>query len=190
MEYKSSTIKSATRYADDPAALEQLLEQRFIQGEGKESGRKRVAQLFHAIKRFTDGDALVVQSAGVEVRSDRIHTIMPVLVHLDNALRTPGIPHYMTTRFRRFGRFKHFTVTPIILLPITELEELEGYLDDTPLSAFLESFLALLRSDKATVFLTRILPILRGQPRRIGGTLRRFDEYIEGLTDRLFPVRL
>jgi hypothetical protein len=186
MEYKSSTINNVIRYADDPTALEQVLEKRFIQGEGQGYGRKGVAQLSHAIKRFTEGDPIIVQSADIEVTPDRIYTIMPVLVHLDNALRTPGIPHYMTEQFKNLGRFKRFTVTPIVLLPIAELEELEGHLHDNPLSAFLESFLAMLRSDRATVFLTRILPILHGQRRKVGGTIGRFDQYLDRLTQRLF----
>ena len=186
MEYKASTINSVIRYADDPPALERVLEERFIQGEGQGYGRKGMAQLFHAIKRFTEGNALIVQSVGIEVMPDRIHTIMPVLVHLDNALRTPGIPHYMTERFKNLGRFKQHTVTPMILLPITELEELEGHLRENPLSAFLESFLTLLRSDRAAVFLTRILPLLRGQRRKVGGTINRYDEYLNQLTQRLF----
>ena len=94
----------------------------------------------------------------------------------------------MKTRFKSLGKAKRFTVTPLVLLPITELEELEGYLPTTPLSAFLESFMAVLRADRSAVFLTGLLPILKGKNRKRGATLLRFDQYMETMTCRLFPA--
>jgi hypothetical protein len=80
-------------------------------------------------------------------------------------------------------------VTPLVLLPVTELEELEGYLHDTPLSAFLESFLALLKSDKSAVFLTRVLPVLKGKARKNGSALNRLDRYLDDMLHRFFPEK-
>jgi hypothetical protein len=185
LECKASTIRSGIKYADDPAALERVLESRFVQGEGH--GRKGLAQLSHAIKRFAEGNAIVDRLSGHQILPADIRKIIPVLIHLDNALRTPGIPHYMSTRFKSFGRAKRFTVTPLVLLPITELEELEGHLARTVLSEFLESFMSLLKADKTAVFLTRVLPILKGETRRRGATLTIFDRYMDGLVHRLFP---
>jgi hypothetical protein len=163
LEYKASTISNAIKYADDPAALEQVLESRFVQGEGR--GRKGLAQLAHAVRRFADGDTIVDPLSGARIFPNNIAKIIPVLIHLDNTMRTPGIPHYMNTRFKSLGRAKRFIVTPLVLLPITELEELEGHLKDAPLSVFLESFMSVLRADRTAVFLTRALPILRGKTR-------------------------
>jgi hypothetical protein len=140
LESKASTIRNGIN-ADDPAALQRVLESRFIEGEGH--GRKGLAQLSHAIKRFADGNPIVDRASGQQILPADIRKIIPVLVHLDNTLRTPGIPHYMSARFKSLGRAKRFTVTPLVLLPITELEELEGHLADTVMSAFLESFIAL-----------------------------------------------
>jgi len=185
LEYKASTISNAIKYADDPAALEQVLESRFVQGEGH--GRKGLAQLSHAINRFAEGQTMIDRRSGAQIVPDDIRKIIPVLIHLDNTLRTPGIPHYMNTRFKSLGRAKRFSVTPLVLLPITELEELEGHLNDIPLSAVLESFMKVLRGDRTAVFLTRTLPILKGKTRKNGATLDRFDRYIDDMLHRLFP---
>ncbi len=185
LEYKASTISSAIKYADDPAALERVLESRFVQGDGH--GRKGLAQLSHAIKRFADGHTIRDTESGTQIHPKDIQKIIPVLVHLDNTLRTPGIPHYMSVRFKGLGRVKRFTVTPVVLMPITELEELEGYLETSPLSPFLESFLMRLRTDKSAVFLTPMLPMLDGKARKNGKMLERFDRYVQEMLGRLFP---
>jgi hypothetical protein len=185
MEYKASTISNAIKYADNPVALEQVLETRFVTGEGH--GRKGLAQISHAIKRFSEGQPIIDRSSGTKIVADDVNKIIPVLVHLDSALRTPGIPHYMAVRFKSLGRAKRFSVTPLVLLPITELEELEGHLNDTPLSAFLESFMTVVKGDRTAVFLTRLLPILKGKMRKKGATLDRFDRYMEDMLHRLFP---
>jgi hypothetical protein len=49
---------------------------------------------------FRKGDELHCSENGVVVKRARIATIIPVLVHLDNALRTPGIPAYVKINFR------------------------------------------------------------------------------------------
>ena len=185
LECKANTIKSAIRYADDPKELAAILETRFVTG-GRE-GRKGLMQLFHAIKRFSGGDSLIDPSSGTTIRPDMVTRIMPVLVHLDNALRTPGIPHYLQVRFKALGRIKKYTLLPLTTLPITELEELEGHLREYGLSTLLESFLGQLGADRTRIFLTRTLPVLRGQLRKPGTTLQRFDAYLDGLQRRLFP---
>jgi hypothetical protein len=185
LEYKANTIRNAVKYADDPAALERVLQSRFVEGEGH--GRKGLAQLSHAIKRFAEGHVIIDRSSGIRIDPSDVSKIIPVLVHLDNALRTPGIPHYLATCFKSFGRSKRFTVTPLVALPITELEELEGYLKDKPLSIFLESFMTLLRHERSAVFLTRVLPVLKGKLRKNGATLGRFDQYTREMLRRLFP---
>src|SRR5262249_46637287 len=149
------------------------LESRFVTGEG--TSRKGVRQLWSGVNRFTEGEALY--GGGREIRIQEGSEILPVLVHLDNALRTVGIPHYMAERFRAFGRFKRHTVTPLVLLPISELEDLEGHLTEPGLAVFLRSFLEELRRNRAAVFLTSHLPILHGSQRRVGPTLERFDKY-------------
>lgn len=158
-EHKASTIRNAVKYADDPAKLAEVLESRFVTGEG--ANRKGVRQLWNGINRFTRGEALY--GGGREVRIQEVSEILPVLVHLDNALRTIGIPHYMAERFRAFGRFKRHTVTPLVLLPISELEDLEGHLLECGLALFLRSFLAELRRNRAAIFLTSHLPIFAGE---------------------------
>jgi hypothetical protein len=185
LEYKASTINSLIKYADDPGALEQVLESRFVEGTGH--GRKGLAQLSHAIRRLAEGHPIIEEKSRTKIIPDQVQKIIPVLVHLDNTLRTPGIQHYMTARFKSLGRAKRFSVTPLVLLPITELEELEGYLSDVPLSAFLESFMTVLRRDRSAVFLTRVLPILEGKTRKNGATLNRFDRYMREMLHRLFP---
>ncbi|MEQ9067996.1 MAG: hypothetical protein RLO18_14785, partial [Gimesia chilikensis] len=122
LEYKASAISSAIKYADDPGSLERVLESRFVQGEGRK--RKGLAQLSHAIKRFAEGHEILDSVSGAQIHPSGIQKIIPVLVHLDNTLRTPRIPHYMSVRFKSLGRVKRFTVTPVVLMPITELEEL------------------------------------------------------------------
>ena len=49
-------------------------------------------------------------------------------------------PHYMAERLRAFERFKRHTVAPLVLLPISELEDLEGHLPERGLALFLKSF--------------------------------------------------
>lgn len=183
-EHKANTIKSATRYADDPTMLEKALEERFITGTAR--GRKGLTQLFNGITRISRGDSLTDEH-GQTITSVDFDRIMPVLVHLDNILRTPGIPSYFKARFKQLGRITTHTVTPLTLLPVTELEELEGHLHDKPLREFLESFLSELRKDRTAVFLTRSLPVLKGKFRKPGATLKRFDTYLTGLQERLFP---
>lgn len=182
-EHKASTIKNAVRYADDPVKFGEVLESRFVTGEG--TSRKGVRQLWNGLNRFTQGEALY--GSGREVRIQEVGEILPVLVHLDNALRTVGIPHYMAERLRAFGRFKRHTVAPLVLLPISELEDLEGHLPERGLALFLKSSLEELRRNRAAVFLTSHLPILRGSQRRIGPTLQRFDRYFDEMMARLFP---
>jgi len=184
LEYKASTISSTIRYADNPEHLGSMLEERFVIGQG--AARKGLSQLHRAITRFINGEVLIhPDGTAVEARSSG--KIMPVLVHLDNALRTVAVPHYFIERFKQLGRFKGHTITPVTTLPVTELEELEGHLGEQPLSVFLESFLGLVRSDKTAVFITRILPALRGKSRTKGATLRRFGEYLDAMERRLFP---
>jgi hypothetical protein len=185
LEYKASTISNSIKFADNPAVLEAILEERFV--TGTDQRRKGLAQLFHAINRFTSGDPVHASTLGTVLKHDEVSTIMPVLVHLDNALRTPGLPHYMKARFKALGRIKTHTITPLTLLPITELEELEGHLTEYPLATLLESFLGQLRADRASVFLTRKLSILQGKYRTAGTTLRRFDQYLDAMQRRLFP---
>jgi hypothetical protein len=104
MEYKASTISNTIKYADNPVALEHVLETRFVAGEGH--GRKGLAQISHAIKRFSEGQAIIDRYSGTKIVAEDVKKIIPVLVHLDNALRTPGIPHYMAGRFKSLGRAK------------------------------------------------------------------------------------
>ena len=47
--------------------------------------------------------------------------------------------------------------------------------------------MTMLKGDKGAVFLTRMLPILKGKTRRKGGTLDRFDQYMTDMLHRLFP---
>jgi hypothetical protein len=182
-EHKASTIRNTVKYADNPAKFGEVLESRFVTGEG--ANRKGVRQLWNGVNRFTQGESLY--GGGREVRIQEVNEILPVLVHLDNALRTIGIPHYMAERFRAFGRFKRHTVTPLVLLPITELEDLEGHLQERGLATFLRSFLTELRRNRAAVFLTSHLPILHGNQRRVGPTLELFDRYFDEMMARLFP---
>lgn len=93
----------------------------------------------------------------------------------------------MAGRFRPLGRLKRYVATPLVLLPITELEEIEGHLREHRVSEILESFLSLLRTERTSVFLASILPILRGKHRDPGPTLQRFHQYITGMSARLFP---
>jgi len=79
------------------------------------------------------------------------------------------------------------TVLPMTTLPITELEEIEGHLHDHKMGEIIESFQESLRRDTKTIFLGRMLPILRGQSRKTGSTLRRFDTYLTQFEHRLFP---
>jgi hypothetical protein len=132
MEYKASTISNAIKYADDPTLLQKVLEERFI--VGTEQGRKGLAQLWEAIRRFTQGDALVCPVSNTTISAESVHTIVPVLVHLDNALRTPGLPNYMKARFKELGRIKTHTMLPLTLLPISELEQMEGHMLDYVIS--------------------------------------------------------
>jgi hypothetical protein len=184
MEHKGGTMSSAAKYADDPVKLGEMLDKRFITGEGKE--RKGVAQVWNSLKKFVNGEH-ITSTDGVAIRATDVHTIIPVLVHFDGALRNVGIPHLLAERFRSLGRFKTHSVTPLITLPITELEDLEGHLKERGLVRFLQSFLKVLKSDRAAVFLTSHLPELRGKPRKVGPTLQRFDHYFEEMMARLFP---
>jgi hypothetical protein len=185
LEYKASTISSAIRYADNPAALEKVLEERFISGVG--NGRKGLTQLFNALQRFTGGDQFIDQRTGSMVFPSTVGRIMPVLVHLDNALRTPGIPSYLKDRFDALGRFETHMVEPLTVLPITELEALEGYLPEYGMVAVIESFLGQLLAERSTFFLTERLPILQGKDDKTGTTLQHFDDYLNALLARLFP---
>ncbi len=185
LEHKASTIRAAVRYADDPNVLKRELEDRFVTGDGQR--RKGLAQLWNAVDRFARGERIFggARDAGVCARD--VDTIVPVLVHLDNVLRTPGLPHYLAARFKEFGRVKSHTLLPLTTLPISELEDVEGYLRDHQLREIIESFQGLLRSDRTSVFLARTLPILQGRPWRLGSTLQRFKEYLDQFHQRLFP---
>jgi hypothetical protein len=185
IEYKASTIKDAIKYDDDPTALCSVLEERFVEGDGK--GRKGLAQLSNGIQRFANGDELIDSATNKTIGLARIATIIPVLVHLDNSLRTPGIPHYLSARFKELGRVRRPTVTPLVVLPLTELEELEGQLTDFGFTSLLESFLAKARNDSAAVFFTRTLPILHGKRQKKGTSLKRLDAYLNTMILRLFP---
>lgn len=186
-EHKAGTIRNIEKYADNTAKLRDLLESRFVTGEGAK--RKGVKQLWDGIKKFTQGKPL--HGDGREgreaVQAQEVSEILPVLVHLDNALRTIGIPHYVAGRFRDFGRFKSHTVTPLVLLPVSELEDLEGHLQECGLAMYLRSFLKELRRNRAAVFLTSQLPVLRGKPRRVGPTVERLTKHFDEMKARLFP---
>jgi hypothetical protein len=184
IECKATTMRDDIKYVDDPVALRGALEQRFVTGEGKK--RKGLAQLSKNIQRFAMGEVL---HDATEITLSRAHvgTVVPVLVHVDNTLRTPGIPHYLNFRFKEQARIKRPIVTPLVLLPLTELEQLEGHLTDHGLMPFVESFLEQLKADPAAVFFTGKLPLLRDQPRKRGTSLQRLDKYLDTLLHRLFP---
>ncbi len=185
LEHKASTIRAEIRYADDPGALASVLKDRFVTGDG--GGCKGLAQLWNAVDRFARGERIFEGRTGTGVCAKDVDTIVPVLVHLDNILRTPGLPHYLAARFKRFGEVKSHRVLPLTALPIGELEDLEGYLHGYRMSELIESFHKLLRDDRTSVFLTRMLPILQGQPRKPGPTLQRFERYVDQFRQRLFP---
>jgi hypothetical protein len=184
MEHKASTIANVVKYANDPDGLGRVLEERFV--TGTDNKRKGLAQLAHSIHRFAAGDDLIDPDCGEPIQPQRVSKIIPVLLHLDNALRVPGLSHHLAQRFKSFGRVRRIVVTPLVLLPVTELEEVEGLLGEFTLSDLLESFLGQLRTDPASVFFAATLPILHGRFRVAGPTLRRFDEYLAGLGARLF----
>ena len=71
--------------------------------------------------RIAKGEELI--SEHKKVSRHQIAKIIPVLVHVDPAIRTP--PAYLAARFKEaLGRIKRPTVTPLVVLPFTELEEI------------------------------------------------------------------
>ena len=47
--------------------------------------------------------------------------------------------------------------------------------------------MAVLKGDKTAVFLTRVLPILKGKTRKNGTALDRLDRYLNDVLHRFFP---
>jgi hypothetical protein len=184
IECKATTIRDDIKYLDDPVALRAVLEKRFVTGEDNQ--RKGLAQLSRSIQRFASGEMLQDAHGTILTRA-QVGTVMPVLAHVDNALRTPGIPHYFNARFKEQARIKRPIVTPLVVLPLAELEQLEGHLADYGLIAFLESFLQQAKADRAAVFFTEKLPLLRDQARKRGTSLQRLHAYLDTLLHRLFP---
>ncbi|MGJ5817015.1 hypothetical protein [Paludibaculum fermentans] len=184
IEAKASTLTAGVRYADNPDLLRDELERKFVVGD--RSGLKGVSQLAHFLHRFAAGDTIRDRNSLVIARRD-VDKIIPVLVHLDTALRTVCLNHYMADRLRDMVRIKRPIVTPLALLHISELEAMQGHLDDFLLSDLIESYLSTLRSNPAAMLFAARIPLLVRQKPKRGPILTTFESLMKQTIVRLFP---
>jgi hypothetical protein len=131
-EHKASILRADAKFSGHQQRLQEELDKKFVKGEGGKP--KGVAQLQRSVTRFLRGEAL----KGIDL--NRVHKIYPVMVCLDRSVTSPFFAKYFNTAFRlkewkRGGR----VITPLVVLGITELENLLPYLHAVSLSAILES---------------------------------------------------
>jgi hypothetical protein len=93
----------------------------------------------------------------------------------------------MASRLREMGRPRRIVLTPVILVHIQELEDVQGTFADHSFSELLESYLGWLKRDPPAPFIADCLPILQGSDRRRGLIQEEFEHLLDGLVTRLFP---
>jgi len=185
-EHKATTIRNDHKYSEDPEALRKVLEERFVVGEPPK--RKGLKQIHHGLVRFQSGETLVDQATGEMVQRHEISIVFPVLLHLDYSLRTLGLNRYLADRFKELGRFKQLTVTPLVVMSVRGLEDMEACFSRYRCCELLESYLGQLTRNPGTFFQLEDIPLLIGRERMKSESERRFESQIEALCKRVFPV--
>jgi hypothetical protein len=185
IETKSTTLPNSVRYSDNADLLRAALERKFVVGD--ESGAKGVSQLASFIQRFSAGEPIRSEPAGQTIDINSIGKVIPVLVHLDHSLRTVRINHYLAERLKAMIRVKRPVITPLAVVSITELEQLQGIFADVLLSDVLESYLRTLWTNPAAIFLAGKVPVLQGKEGKAGPTQQRISNILDGTLKRLFP---
>jgi hypothetical protein len=71
-------------------------------------------------------------------------------------------------------------------MPVAELEEVQGHLDEVLLNALLESFSSTNR-DHMMTFVAAHVPIVKERGRKMGPMVGRLDDLLNQLRERLFP---
>lgn len=184
IETKASVITSKARYGGDAELLRKELEKKFISGSDGE--RKGLAQLAEFVRRLASGEKVMDEGeSGWALDATKITKVIPVVVHLDSALRTPGIATFLSLRFWEMKGPSWLTVTAPVTIEISQLEELEGYLENFDWKEVLESHLKDRHEDGIDSFDVNFVPILRGIERRPGPTLRKLEDMVESMRRRL-----
>jgi hypothetical protein len=184
IEVKSSTLTNEVRYADDASRLQEELEKKFVTGDG--DGLKGLSQLARFVSRFSQGHPVLDPSTKkVVAKKSSVRVVFPLLVFLDTALRTPGVNRYLQSRFKDLYRTSR-TITPLLTMPVAELEEVQGHLDEVLLNALLESFSSTNR-DHMMTFVAAHVPIVKERGRKMGPMVGRLDDLLNQLRERLFP---
>jgi hypothetical protein len=152
-EHKSSTIRADCKYGGDPEKLKAELHLKFV--EGDEAGAKGVTQLSKSIIRFLDGESLEGISRA------EITKIYPCLVCLDNTVGVPYFARYLNEQFRMIFPRKKFkqTITPVMTLNISDVENMLGYLDKVTISDILESYYSNNRAMLSSISMSNV-PLL------------------------------
>jgi hypothetical protein len=188
IECKANTIGNSVKYSFDTSKLERILETRFV--TGSDTGRKGLSQIWSTIEGLAKGKQVLDRVDGSRYDLSSYRRVLPLLVHLDRTLQMPGIPHYLTRRFKAMHRVRRLAVLPFAPIAISELEELEGYLDRMSLAEIIVPFLEKLRSDITSAFYVERLPHLTGYARVPGQARRGLDDYIYQMGQRSFRKEL
>ncbi|MEO5926673.1 MAG: hypothetical protein ABIR70_22865 [Bryobacteraceae bacterium] len=183
VEVKSSTLPNEVKYSDTEVLLKEQIEKKFVSGD--DDGKKGLSQLAEFLRRFSAGSALRDPSGKYPaITKSDIWKIIPVIIFSEQALRTPGVCHYLQSRLKDLIRVKKPIVTPLVPIPIGELEEIQGHLDELLLGDALESFL---RETDRTTFLAGNIPLLAGKVRKVGPMMRNLEVLLNETRERLFP---
>ena len=179
-EHKSSTIRADCKYAGDVAKLKTELHLKFVDGD--QEGAKGVAQLNKSLIRFLGGELMEGISC-IEVS-----TIYPSLVCLDNSVSVPYMGRYFNEQFRSVFPRKQFrqTVTPVMTLNISDIENLLGYLHEFKLSDVFDSFYSKNRSI-VTPLSTSEIPLLKNVRHGSNVVLDSFADFGKRIEKDLFP---